>query len=465
MHAVIGRRRDAAERRLGAVRAAMRPRGPQPPLGRMAIASLIASALAFVVFLIVLDGARLPLISQTFEVRARFADAAGLRTANHSPVTVAGIELGRVESVKVEDGVAVATLSMDAEAEDRIPADSKARIVPRSALQDLTVEIEPGHAKETVSEGETLAAAPSAAPVGTDRVLSVLDADTRAQAQILLAELGRALEGRGGEIAADLAKLGDVVSSSTAVAEALAERRKLLTRFVDELDVIFTRLAERRGQLGGAIDAGRELLATTAARAEELGDALDSLPTALANTRGALDSLERLAGPLEPALAELRPAARALPGALGALQRIVPEGERLVTSVAALGERGAEGAQALRGVLERLGPASEEVRPAVPDAARIVSAVDKNKEGIGVLGDRFSGVFSVNDANGPILRGLGFFETPDPVNLGFGPDEQAKANRMLARALRGVCEAENAIACLVRYLIPSLPGAVREEGE
>lgn len=72
-------------------------------------------------------------------------------------------------------------------------------------------------------------------------------------------------------------------------------------------------------------------------------------------------------------------------------------------------------------MLERLGPATAAARRPAEDLGTIVDAVDANKEGIGILGDRFSGVLSTNDANGPILRGLGLLEPFNPEDLGFGP--------------------------------------------
>ena len=62
-----------------------------------------------------------------------------------------------------------------------------------------------------------------------------------------------------------------------------------------------------------------------------------------------------------------------------------------------------------------------------------------------------------------ILRGLGFFEKPDPANLGVPGASGAQLRslqRKSVRALLKVCK-DNAVACLARYLIPGLPGAAR----
>jgi hypothetical protein len=94
----------------------------------------------------------------------------------------------------------------------------------------------------------------------------------------------------------------------------------------------------------------------------------------------------------------------------------------------------------------------------------ILRDVDRDRSGIGELGDNFSGVFSTNDANGPILRGLGFFERFNPADFGFPANARgaqlARARTESVLALMRVCLHINPVACLVRYLIPGLPGAV-----
>jgi hypothetical protein len=93
----------------------------------------------------------------------------------------------------------------------------------------------------------------------------------------------------------------------------------------------------------------------------------------------------------------------------------------------------------------------------------VLQAVDRNKEGVGRLGENFSGVFSTNDANGAVLRGLGFFEEFNPANVGAPGATGARLRHLEAQAVAALLKAcrSNALACLARYLIPGLPGSVR----
>ncbi|MDX6582785.1 MAG: phospholipid/cholesterol/gamma-HCH transport system substrate-binding protein [Solirubrobacterales bacterium] len=449
-------------RRLGRLRRALRPRGPQPRLGRTLIALQALAALVFAGYLLASEGVRSP-FADTFTLRAEFADAAGLRTDNHSPVTVAGVPAGTVADVSFENGVAVATLDLEPSAASALGDRTTARIVSRSALQDLTVDLDPAGGRQ-LSDGATIAPSRTSSTVGADRVVGILDADTRAQVQVLLPELAAALHGRAPQLRGGLAELGRTLDSGARVTAALADRRRELVRFVDELDSVSARLAARRAQLGDAVDAAERTLAVTAGRDRELGDSFSRLPATLSELDGALSSVTALSKPLAPALTELEPVAEHLPAALAGLRGLVPAANGLVDDLDGLTRDGAAPLAHLRELLQRLGPASSAIDGSVSDLEPIVRAIDRNKEGIGVLGDRFSGVFSTNDANGPILRGLGFFEPFTPEDLGFAAGAQgpalARARADSVAALTRVCLHENPVACLARYLVPGLPGFV-----
>jgi ABC-type transporter Mla subunit MlaD len=371
--------------------------------------------------------------------------------------------MGRVSSVTYEDGVAVAKLDLDGSARGKIHDDATARIIPRSALQDLMVDITAGTpGSASLPEGTRLAAAGDSTTVGADKVLDVLDADTRSQVQILLDQLAQGLHGRSSAFRGDLAELGRVVDSTTAVTSALADRRAQLSRFVGDLNQIGTSLAQRQSSLTDSIDVAQRTVAVTANRDTQLADTMRQLPPTLDNVGRALNAVHDLGVPLTPALERLQPLARKLPGTLASLRRFTPAGNQLISDVQDLASRGRAPLAHVKAALDQLQPAAVGLKPPVLKALPVIQAIDKNKEGIGQLGDRFSGVFSTNDANGPILRGLGFFEDLDPTDLGFSASTRgtAQAKTAAAQALTDVCLKENALACLVRYLVPGLAGAV-----
>ena len=79
----------------------------------------------------------------------------------------------------------------------KVFADATAELRPASAIQNLIVNIDPGDpGAGPLPEGEPIPAGRTTAFVAIDELTGVLDADTRAYAQILIAELERGLRGR-----------------------------------------------------------------------------------------------------------------------------------------------------------------------------------------------------------------------------------------------------------------------------
>lgn len=433
------------------------------PFGRTVIVAQMLVATAVVGYLVSQQDPRLP-FSDRFELKVAFTDANGLRASDKASVTVAGVPLGRVKEVRYEAGRAIARLELSDEARGRIRADATAEIVPRSALNDRTIDILPGSSSaRPVPSGALIPASRTQSYVSSDRVIDVLDADTRAQLQILIGQLRVGMQGRAASgLRSAVARLGPLVEQGGDVAGALARRRQLLTRLVDELDVIFTTLGRRGEQLTTVVGYGAATLRVSGSRRPELEASFRELPVTVDGLRRALDALGRLAGPLEPTLARLRPFARRLPAGLRALRSFLPEGRALVDDLVGLTRQG-RAARSLGAALRELGAAAPGLQAPVEDLHPILSAVDRNKDGIGQLGENFSGVFSTNDANGPILRGLGAFEPFDPANLGMAGARGAQLRRLKRDAvdmLEAVCLEQNDAACLARFLVPGLPGAV-----
>jgi phospholipid/cholesterol/gamma-HCH transport system substrate-binding protein len=441
------------------------------PLGRYrwrlgVIAIQLALALAFLGYLLWHEGVRPPLIDQGFTVKVEFADAAGLSSDSHAQATVAGVPEGQVEDVRYENGLAVATLRLDGDAEGLVHQGATAQIVSRSALQDLLVDVQPGPADApALGDGDVIPPVRTSSTVGPDRLVGVLDADTRAQVQVLLGQLAAGLKGRSPALQADLSDLASVVDSTGRVTGALAQRRELLARLTRDLDTIFGTLGDRDQQLAGAIDAGQRTVSVTAARDRELAAAMRELPATLTGAGTALNSVDALSKPLEPALTELRPFAHRMSGALQRLRRFLPSGSRLLDDFDNLETHGSGPLKDVSASLRELGPAATGLRSPTDKLLPSLQAIDKNKNGIGEVGDNFSGVFSTNDANGPILRGLGFFEPINPEDLGFSSGDKQAAAGDAAKALTQVCLASNTLACLVRYLVPGLPGTVVPTGK
>src|SRR5690606_9621756 len=157
-----------------------------------------------------------------------------------------------------------------------------------------------------------------------DELTSMLDADTRAQVAVLIAEATRALRGRAPELRAIFGELAELTDAATPLTRAVAQRRRLLTRMVGHVDELFELLGRRGEQLAAAISAGRRTLDVTAAREPELAAATRELAPALREAGLALASTRALGEPLGAAFDELTPASAAVGPAARELRGLAP---------------------------------------------------------------------------------------------------------------------------------------------
>src|SRR4051812_32372879 len=423
------------------------------------------AALAYALPLLHASGIALPGVDNgRWHLQLEFRDAAGLSSSQRAAVLVAGVPSGRVREVHYRRGLAIVDVELDAAARGVVHTNATATIRPRSALNDQTVAITPGSpAAPALAPGARISADRTSGPVALDRVVSVLDADTRAQVSILLDQLAVGMTGRAGALREGIRRVAPLVDSTTRVSSLLERRRALLVRLVDSVHRLAAVGALHRTALAETVRAGRRTLDATAANDAALASTVRELPPTLDALDSALARVRALSAPLVPALDRLGPAARALPATLASVRRASPALRGLLTDAVALERDGSAPAGLLAGLAPQLAPTARLLRGPTAKVEPIVRAVNDRRDGIGLLGERFSGVLSTSDANGVILRGLGSFEPFDPANLGVPGASGAEKAALAAKAvtaLEGACKV-NELACLARFLVPGLPGSVR----
>jgi phospholipid/cholesterol/gamma-HCH transport system substrate-binding protein len=438
--------------------------GPTPRLGRLALAAQAIAALGFVLLLLNAEGVRLPFTgSGDWTLRAAFSDAGGIHSGERTPVLVSGVPEGEVTSVEESGGLAYVTMRLNGSARGIVRDDASAAIVPRSALEDMTVEVSPGSGGAPAARSGMLIKASQTQPTTTlDQVLSVLDTDSRTQLAIEVDGLASGLRGHGGTLRDAIDQLQGLLNPALQVTNALARRRTLLTQLVGALAQIGTAAQARDAALVQTLASGSRTLAVTAARQSDVASSVEQLPGTLSSLNSALDGVRTLATPLVPALSELRTTARALPAALSGVRGVAPAAGRLLTAAGTFAQDDGGPLRDAASVFGGLAATARLLTPAIARIEPIVSAVNADRDGIALLGERFSGVLSTDDANGPILRGLGTFESFNPADFGEPGATGASKAKLAAQATEALvdtCLRGGLVACLVRYLVPGLPGA------
>jgi len=294
--------------------------------------------------------------SHPYEVRAAFKDASQLKP--RSPVRIAGVNVGRVESVEAlgEDGDgALVTMEIDDKGLP-IRADARAKVRPRIFLEgNYFVDVSPGSpSAPELEDGDTIPVQQTAAPVQFGQFLEMLQSSTREDLRTVLREYGRALEGRGargfnrsirywepafknsaivndatrGQLEHDLSnyiagarrvaegldrnpdRLKDLITDLAATAGAFADEQFSLSAALRELPTTLRTGTRALGALRDAFPQVRRFAADMAPTVRESGPALDATLPFVQQMRGLvsrpeLQGLVRELKPTVPSLVEL----------------------------------------------------------------------------------------------------------------------------------------------------------------
>jgi len=122
-----------------------------------------------------------------FELKAQLQTAQAVTPGQGQTVNMAGVKVGDITAVELEDGVALVTMEVDNEYSDLIHPDASVLLRPRTGLQDMTIELDPGSEAESVPEGTTIPLASTKPNINVDQILASLDGDTQAYLRLLLA--------------------------------------------------------------------------------------------------------------------------------------------------------------------------------------------------------------------------------------------------------------------------------------
>lgn len=91
-----------------------------------------------------------------YEISARFEDISGLKV--RSPVTMAGVTIGRVNSIDFDQQTfqAVVTLRIEEQYRETLPKDTSASIYTAGLLGEKYVGLEPGGAMKVLAQGDEI---------------------------------------------------------------------------------------------------------------------------------------------------------------------------------------------------------------------------------------------------------------------------------------------------------------------
>jgi phospholipid/cholesterol/gamma-HCH transport system substrate-binding protein len=340
----------------------------------IAIALLLVVGLASAYVIVQNQRLRIPLIEERpFELKAEFQTAQAVVPGQGQTLRVAGVKVGDVEDVSLEDGVAVVTFGVD---RDFLPVYRDATILlrPQTGLKDMFFEMDPGTKKAgEIQEGGTVQLANTAPDVNLDEVLGALDNDTRAYLRLLLVSGGQALHGRDKDLGRLHGSLGPLSRDIDRINSKVAERKANLRRLITNFNLLTREVGRSEQSLTDLVEASNTSISAIAEQDPSVQRAVRLLPGTLAQSTVALNHISQFADQLGPALGDLRPFARNLAEVNSSTKRLAVKTTPVIKSEIRPFVRTA------RGPVRDLGKASSRLAKATPK----LTVVAKKINGLG----------------------------------------------------------------------------------
>jgi phospholipid/cholesterol/gamma-HCH transport system substrate-binding protein len=279
----------------------------------LAVAGLVAVALAITYILLQEQRLRLPIFEEKpFELKAEFETAQAVTPGQGQTVVVAGVKIGDISKVELQDGKALVTMDIERKFLP-IYRNATALVRPRTGLQDVFVELDPGtKSAGAFDEGGTIPLSHTKAQINLDQVLEALDADTQSYLRLLIVGGGQGLKGRAQDLGRLLGGLGPINRELATLNSRVAERRQNLADLIHNLNVLTKSVGDNGAELAALVDSSNSALGAIASEDLNVRRAVSLLPGTLSTARTTLGKVGGLAKVLGPTFNDLRPFARNL---------------------------------------------------------------------------------------------------------------------------------------------------------
>jgi phospholipid/cholesterol/gamma-HCH transport system substrate-binding protein len=273
---------------------------------------------------------RFPLIEdKPFTVNVELANAQAVQPGQGQTIRSAGVEIGQIGEVELEDGVAVVEMQLEPRYEGYVREDASALLRTKTGLKDMFIELDPGEGRP-LEDGERVRLANTAPDIDPDEILSALDSDTRDYLKLLVSGAGKGLDERGNDLRETFRRFSPLHRDLNRVTEAIAERRQNLRRLIHNYGLLVEELGDKDRELTRLVKASNAVFESFAAEDSNVSAFVSKLPGSLRETRIALGKVDRLGQRLGPALESLRPPFRKLDEANAAVTPFVEEAAPII---------------------------------------------------------------------------------------------------------------------------------------
>jgi phospholipid/cholesterol/gamma-HCH transport system substrate-binding protein len=215
-----------------------------------------------------------------------FSSAKAVVPGQGQTVTISGVTVGDIADVQLRNGRGRVGVKIQRQYASRIHADATAALRPRTLLDDMIIELDPGtKGAPLLPIGGNIPAERTMTPVEFDELLSEFDADTRQYLAILLQQGAKGLAGDGGR---DFGRLLRGIEPTTVytgrIAKALKVRDAQIARTVTNLRTVMTELGKNQDALGTFVSASADAFEAIGSTDADLRSAIQKSPEFLDKT-------------------------------------------------------------------------------------------------------------------------------------------------------------------------------------
>jgi phospholipid/cholesterol/gamma-HCH transport system substrate-binding protein len=370
----------------------------------------VGGSVALCIWLMVINN-QLSTPGSRYTVRAVLPTAASL--APDSRVTIAGVKVGQVTSIKRVGRGAEVDLQIDDERVTPIPVDSRVTLRMRTPLSENYINITRGSARQNLPSGSTVPAAQTDDYVDVDQILSMLQGTTRQRVRAMLQSTGEALDGRGAQLNRLVGGAASTVTYGSHFMKIAARNRESVRRTVRQLGSVMAAVGEREAAIHEVGHEGLKAMRAVAARDRALRSMLVALPPTLADIRTTMNTVggvSRTATPvvvnlsaalrdLRPAITNLHPAATRLRGVVLKLGAASPGLTRTLRAVRKLAPPAGRALPQLTKTFCELDPVIRYARPYTDDVIQTIVGLGSGSNAYDALGHTLRMAPTINDSS------------------------------------------------------------------
>jgi phospholipid/cholesterol/gamma-HCH transport system substrate-binding protein len=358
----------------------------------------------------------LPVVGEEFEhITAEFSTAQAVTPGQGQSVDIAGIQIGKVTSVDLKDGHAVVGMDIVPEYMQLIHPNATLLLRPKTGLNDMIVEVDPGNGKKSIEDGANFTLAQTEPNTNLDAFLATLDGDTRQYLQLLVAGGAQGIGGRGKQLSNALRRFQPFVHYTAKLNKVVAERHVALANVIHNFGQLTTELGRHDAEIKRFVTSSDAALGNFANQQQAIQESLREFPAALRAGNAGLASSKRFSDVAYPALTGLIPQAQASVSAFKATERLF--------------------SQTTAPIRDQIRPFTRQIRPLLTQANEASGPFNKTVRGFGNslgafntffnllaynpkgsqegylfylpwLNHDFNAAFNLQDAGGPVLRSL-----------------------------------------------------------